>query len=619
MGKKVIIAHDDLDLNYLDTAAGGWSVKTAGDGNEALRLIQRFRGAVVAAVIDLDSPNDEGLAILRRLRMAYPDLPVVALARNDKPTEAAEALGAGATECAYKPIIHEELVRILQRVTHSETACREETVDAGAGQSDFVHLNSEMRTIQQSLRMLAPWNVPVIFIGETGAGKEVAARELHRLSPRANKPFIKINCAAVPSELLESELFGYEKGAFTGALRSKPGKFELADSGTVLLDEIGDMHSNLQAKLLQVLQDGEFDRLGGRQSMHVDVRVLAATHRDLRRAVETGAFREDLFYRLNVATVVIPPLRDRKDEIIPLAEKFVIKHGASSGMELPEIPALLRQALTDYPWPGNVRELENVVRKFLVFRQPEALAAELWKRIGERRHSVVSAQAARMAPRSAPAAGTARNGLNGLEIVKSLSHGNGQTNGHSNGHANGHANGHSNGHNNGYSNGHANGHSNGFSIGAAGSDAAKYVEAAASHPDEVLEQLHRPTGHSASPEPEYEFLAASDEEAAEQLVDDPMASVPGSLSGYASDDLDHAQQNGGLRNRSLELEDHGGNFKNGEQLSTLAQVEELSKEFERRTILVALQRSTWNRKKAAKMLDIDYKGLLYKMKKLEIA
>jgi two-component system response regulator AtoC len=612
MGKKVIIAHDDLDLNYLDTATGGWSVKTAGDGNEALRLIQRFRSAVVAAVIDLDSPNDEGLAILRRLRMAHPELPVVALTRSDNPTEAAEALGAGATECAYKPIIHEELVRILQRVTHSEAVCREESPEPAAGQSDFVHLNSEMRTIQQSLRMLAPWNVPVIFIGETGAGKEVAARELHRLSPRANKPFIKINCAAVPSELLESELFGYEKGAFTGALRSKPGKFELADSGTVLLDEIGDMHSNLQAKLLQVLQDGEFDRLGGRQSMHVDVRVLAATHRDLRRAVETGAFREDLFYRLNVATVVIPPLRDRKDEIIPLAEKFVIKHGAASGMELPEIPALLRQALTDYPWPGNVRELENVVRKFLVFRQPEALAAELWKRIGERRHS--SAAAPRIAPRAAPAAGTARNGSNGLESVKGLSHGNG------------HSNGHSNGHNNGYSNGHGNGHSNGFGNAvAAGSDPAKYLtngsptELGAVHTDEVLEPLHRSNGHSEAPESEFAFAAASDEEAGEQLMDGPMASVAGSLSGFPSDDFDHAQQNGGLRNRGLELDDHGSNFKNGEQLSTLAQVEELSKEFERRTILVALQRSTWNRKKAAKMLDIDYKGLLYKMKKLEIA
>ena len=595
MGKKVIIAHDDLDLNCLNTAAGGWSVKTAGDGNEALKLIQRFRSAVVAAVIDLDSPNEEGLAILRQLRMACPELPVVALTRSDKPEEAAEALEAGATECGFKPVIHEDLVRILQRVTNSEADYRCESPDLGAGQSEFLHLNLEMRAIQQSLRMLAPWNVPVIFFGETGVGKEVAARELHRLSTRAHKPFIKINCAAVPSELLESELFGYEKGAFTGALRSKPGKFELADGGTVLLDEIGDMHSNLQAKLLQVLQDGEFDRLGGRQSMHVDVRVLAATHRDLRRAVETGAFREDLFYRLNVATVVIPPLRERKDEIVPLAEKFVIKHGTASATELPEIPTFLRQVLMDYPWPGNVRELENVIRKFLVFRQPEVLAAELWKRPAERRQASGSAAVARMPLRSAQAGSAAGNGSSANGSVKNFY----QSNGFGNGAVAGSAG------------------PGKFPI-SNGSSPEMEVEG----PEELFGHGHPSNGKSSAPDFEFAHVAVSRPERPEQVLDDDAVASAGSLSDFVcSDDLDHdhATENGVAKNRVLEMEVHTKNFKNGEQLSTLAQVEELSKEFERRTILAALQRSTWNRKKAAKMLDIDYKGLLYKMKKLEIA
>lgn len=600
MGKKVIIAHDDLDLNCLNTAAEGWSVKTAVDGDEALKLIQRFRTAVVAAVIDLDSPNEEGLAILRQLRMVYPELPVVALTRSDNSAEAAEALGEGATECAFKPIVHEELVRILQRVTNSEAVGRCGSPEAGAGQADLLHLNTEMRAIQQSLRMLAPWNVPVIFFGETGVGKEVAARELHRLSSRAHQPFIKINCAAVPSELLESELFGYEKGAFTGALRSKPGKFELADGGTVLLDEIGDMHSNLQAKLLQVLQDGEFDRLGGRQCMRVDVRVLAATHRDLRRAVETGAFREDLFYRLNVATVVIPPLRERKDEIIPLAEQFVLKHGKSSGVALPEIPTFLRQVLMDYPWPGNVRELENVIRKFLVFRQPEALAAELWKGTAERRHASGNAAVAKMPLRSAQASSIARNGSNGMESVKTFPH----------------------------SNGNGNGNGNGVVAGSA--DAARFPlsngngssrEMGMSHREEHFGHLDHSNGKSSAPDSRYAHLAVNGPQSPEPLLDDAAGSVDSVSDFVFSDDLDHdhATGNGLAKNGGLEPESHIKNFKNGEQLSTLAQVEELSKEFERRTILAALQRSTWNRKKAAKMLDIDYKGLLYKMKKLEIA
>jgi transcriptional regulator with PAS, ATPase and Fis domain len=215
--------------------------------------------------------------------------------------------------------------------------------------------------------------------GETGVGKEVLARKLHDQSKRAGRPFLKLNCAALPAELVESELFGYERGAFTGAFKNTPGKFEMANNGTILLDEIGDMDFRLQAKLLQVLQDREFLRLGAKDTSRVDVRVMAATHCDLEKAITEARFREDLYYRLNIIEVHVPPLRERKDEVIELADFFLRKH--STG-DAPEIPSRLRQALLDHDWPGNIRELENVMRKFLVFGSAEMTVAELKKARG---------------------------------------------------------------------------------------------------------------------------------------------------------------------------------------------------------------------------------------------
>jgi two-component system response regulator AtoC len=233
-----------------------------------------------------------------------------------------------------------------------------------------------MQAIRAAIQHLALSDVPVVLRGESGVGKEVLAREIHRCSPRADAPFLKINCAALPLELLESELFGYERGAFTGALRTTPGKFEVADGGVVLLDEIGDMDYKLQAKLLHVLQDSEFQRLGGRETIRVNVRVLAATHRNLERAVAEKEFREDLYYRLNVISLEVPPLRERSEEILPLAEHFLRKH-AVAGLPVPEITLELREALLAYTWPGNIRELENVVRKLLVFADADMIVQEL--------------------------------------------------------------------------------------------------------------------------------------------------------------------------------------------------------------------------------------------------
>jgi len=274
-----------------------------------------------------------------------------------------------------KPVSHDELARVLHEMLQRSSAEIPIPVASGPKPPSLIAQSRQMRLIESSLQPLAWFDVPVLLAGETGVGKEVLARRIHMLSQRAGKPFVKLNCAALPKELVESELFGYERGAFTGAERRRPGMFETAESGTIFLDEIGDMDLSLQAKLLQVLQDGEFYRLGGNDVAKVDVRVMAATHRDLMAAVKRGEFREDLYYRLNVVHIQIPPLRERQEEIIPLAEHFLKKH--CDGVAIPMLPPLLKSALLRYDWPGNVRELENVMRRYLVLRNPISLAQEL--------------------------------------------------------------------------------------------------------------------------------------------------------------------------------------------------------------------------------------------------
>lgn len=240
----------------------------------------------------------------------------------------------------------------------------------------FFGTSPQMQKLQKLIDQIGWSDVPVLIQGETGVGKEVLAREVHAHSPRARQSLLKLNCAALPSELVESELFGYERGAFTGAFQRKPGMFEVADGGTLLLDEIGDMDYKLQSKLLQVLQDQEFQRLGGRDTVRVDVRVMAASHRDLEKAMAENLFREDLYYRLNVISVCVPPLRERKEDIIPLSEFLLRKH-SDSNTEPVELPPALMDVFLNYNWPGNVRELENAIRRFLIFRDAETVELEL--------------------------------------------------------------------------------------------------------------------------------------------------------------------------------------------------------------------------------------------------
>jgi len=250
------------------------------------------------------------------------------------------------------------------------------TANGGSWSSLNPALSPRMREIEETVKQLGLSDVPVLLLGETGVGKEVLAWRIHGYSRRAGGPFLKLNCAALPAELVESELFGCARGAFTGAFESRVGKFEMANHGTVLLDEIGDMDVRIQAKLLQVLQDGEFLRLGGNERVKVDVRIIAATHCDLQQAISDGRFRKDLFYRLNVVNIHIPALRDRREEILWLAEHFLSKHAASSA-SMPRLSPALCRAILEHHWPGNIRELENMMRRLLALGREDLLLREL--------------------------------------------------------------------------------------------------------------------------------------------------------------------------------------------------------------------------------------------------
>jgi DNA-binding NtrC family response regulator len=341
-------------------------------------------------ILDVLMPRKGGISTLKDIRRKDPNLPVIMLSGISTQGSREQAMSSGANHFLTKPVSHAELRQavevLLPPPTSPKTAevalAPPAMVPRAAELHPSKHRHAALRTaawmrkLEPMLQRIAQYDVPVLLQGETGAGKEVLARQLHNQSLRATGPFLKLNCAALPSELVESELFGYERGAFTGAFKNNPGKFELADGGTILLDEIGDMDLRLQAKLLQVLQDHEFHRLGAKDPTQVNVRVIAATHRNLVQQIEEGGFREDLYYRLNVVNIEIPPLRHRQDEIMPLASFFLEKH-TPQGVPLLEITQSLKQALLEYQWPGNVRELENIMRRYLVVRSPELIVEDL--------------------------------------------------------------------------------------------------------------------------------------------------------------------------------------------------------------------------------------------------
>ncbi|MGB6974745.1 MAG: sigma-54 dependent transcriptional regulator [Terracidiphilus sp.] len=319
-------------------------------------------------------------ALLSSVRAARPFMPVVVLACSADLTELLAATRLGASEILLKPFrksdIDAVVCQCLDTLPKSESA--EDTKEIPLNENtSFVRSCRRMQEIESQCTLVARADIPVLILGESGTGKEVAAMLIHKLSSRSQRNFLKVNCAAMPADLLESELFGYEQGAFTGAVKAKPGKFELCDNGTIFLDEIGEMPAVLQAKLLQVLQDGSFSRLGSRTTVKVDVRVVAATNIDIKDAIARKSFREDLYYRLNGFTVKMPPLRERAQEIPILAGHFMRKSAARYGCEPLPISTALMQALTHYSWPGNLRELENTVKRYLVLRDETEIIGEL--------------------------------------------------------------------------------------------------------------------------------------------------------------------------------------------------------------------------------------------------
>jgi two-component system response regulator AtoC len=385
---RMLVVDDDEGLReYLQALASsrGFQVFAAQTGEEAVQTLDHSRPDLVT--LDLVLPGMDGLETLKHLKERLPEVPVIMLSGHGQARSIVEAMKLGAADFLRKPFEVEELEVAFQKALEKRALRQEVEELRGRVRSEAELLmlcgdDPKMREVREIIEQVADTDITVLVRGESGTGKELVARALHRLSNRVDRPFVKVNCAALPSELLESELFGFEKGAFTGAQRRKLGKFEYANHGTIFLDEISEMHPALQAKLLQVLQDGEFSRLGGESDVHVDTRVIAATNRNLESAVADGSFREDLFYRLNVVTVQLPPLRDRKDAIPLLVDHFLSMYNRQYGKNAKQLQPATLDAFHGYPWPGNVRELENMVKRMVVLANEQALVEEITHRTG---------------------------------------------------------------------------------------------------------------------------------------------------------------------------------------------------------------------------------------------
>src|SRR5438552_1475743 len=367
--QAILIVEDEAKMRRLlelNLGEEGFTTLSAGDAESGLKLLRE--NSVDLVVTDLKLPGMNGLEFLQAVKHQNAALPVIVMTAFGTVETAVEAMKAGASDYVLKPfslaemrmVIHKELdVRKLRE----ENRSLREAVGKRLSHPNVVARSQKMQEVLATVERVAPTNATVLLGGESGVGKDLIARAIHEKSRRASGPFLKINSTAIPENLLESELFGFEKGAFTGAVASKPGKFELADKGTLFLDEIGDVPPVTQVKLLRVLQEREFERLGGTRTVKVDVRLIAATNRDLREALEQGTFREDLYYRLNVVPIDIAPLRERKEDIPDLVNLFISRCTAEAGKAIESITPDAMQILVNYHWPGNVRELQNIVER----------------------------------------------------------------------------------------------------------------------------------------------------------------------------------------------------------------------------------------------------------------
>jgi two-component system response regulator AtoC len=352
--------------------------------NNAEQAVQQYTADRPEAVImDVVMPgNMDGLGALAAFKKIDREVPVIVISGQGRTNTVVQAMKLGAFDFVSKPFDEADLESLLAEALRQRRPSRDVPRESRDGlapvpQDTLFGDSPRMREVTELIERAASTDVTVLIRGESGTGKELVARALYRASARRDRPFVKVNCAALPSELLESELFGFERGAFTGAIHQKPGKFEFANKGTMFLDEIGDMSFPLQAKLLQVLQDGEFTRLGGKQDVRVDVRIIAATNRDLTRAVADGQFRDDLFFRLNVVSIDLPPLRERRDEIPILTEHFLRRYSDEYGRPYADVSPETKRLFMEYAWPGNVRELQNLVRRAVVLGTEAAVRKEI--------------------------------------------------------------------------------------------------------------------------------------------------------------------------------------------------------------------------------------------------
>ena len=379
---KILLVDDEPGmLRYIRTLleVDDYKVETASTGEEALQHVEK--GMVPDLVLlDVLMPGIDGLETLERLRRMKPGIKVVMLSCVNDARKVVQAMRLGAHDYLTKPFQKAELDAVIDQCLGQGKQTFTGEVEEVGEDVFFIAASPAMRKIRSQAALVANVDIPVLLLGESGTGKEVLARLVHKLSPRAHRTFLKVNCAAVPADLLESELFGYEPGAFTGATHAKPGKFEICNKGTILLDEIGEMPPQLQAKLLHVLQDGQFSRLGSRSVVKSDVRILAATNIDIPEALATKRLREDLYYRLNAFTLHLPPLRERKEEIPILLKQFMSRMAERYARPpLPLSPSLL-QACQDHPWPGNLRELNNFLKRYLILGDENLAVSELQPR-----------------------------------------------------------------------------------------------------------------------------------------------------------------------------------------------------------------------------------------------
>jgi len=374
---KILIIDDDPEIIWILTEAlqeEGYQIISGDCGKSGLRIAKTEKPEMV--LLDIKMPDMNGLEVLEKIKEQAKNTAVIMLSAHGETKMIVQAMQLGATDFVTKPFDKDELLITINKVLErreleTQFESLKKKLKSKANYEDFIGDSNLIVNVKKMIEQVADTELTVLVRGESGTGKELVTRAIHSMSNRRDKPFVKVNCATLPENLLESELFGYERGAFTGAQRPKPGRFEFAHEGTIFLDEIAEMPTSLQAKLLQVLEEKEFTRLGGKNPVRVDVRIIAATNRDLEEGIKNGTFREDLFYRLNEVAIFLPPLREHKEDIPLIVEYFMEKYTSLYGKEYKPLSPNTMALFMKYEWPGNVRELENLIKKIIVLGNEE--------------------------------------------------------------------------------------------------------------------------------------------------------------------------------------------------------------------------------------------------------